>query len=379
MNARHKWKLIGVALILVSRLSCAESYHTGEAGKGPAALRFATAQAAARDGDYESAMQGYARLMLDEPDNVDYIFGYAQALYWSGDLAHSIQFLEQARRLAPGYEDIWQLEYRARLGRTGDETNRDLETFRDQALRRFPGAEWLRQDPLAKEPAFSWHVRARRDNLDNGSPDWQVLDAFLERRLSSRSHLSLSANRTDRFGASDTNGGVGIATTLGKSWFGSLTGTFSSSPEFLPRDTVKLGLGRKFQHGWVASARWEERDYDQQNVVLTGLTAERYLDAYRLAYTISNSRLDSETAWVHGFAVDRYAPSGFQIGLAAFRGEEIDNVALDELAKTEVWSIVLKGRIPLSEYLGLGWQLGVHEQGDLYRRNFIEVSVFGGL
>ncbi|MCH8137293.1 MAG: YaiO family outer membrane beta-barrel protein [Proteobacteria bacterium] len=110
----------------------------------PAEHRFLYAREAAHAGDFDRAKQEYVRLVLDEPDNVDYIFGYAQVLFWSDNLERSPRFLERARKLAPDYEDIWKLEYQARISATRNEPSASFDQFRQMAAKNFPSAEWHR-------------------------------------------------------------------------------------------------------------------------------------------------------------------------------------------------------------------------------------------
>jgi len=52
-------------------------------------------------------------------------------------------------------------------------------------------------------------------------------------------------------------------------------------------------------------------------------------------------------------------------------------IAPGQLLKTEVTSVAISGRHPVSNYLSIGWRLATHRQGTLYRRTGIGVSVSG--
>jgi len=340
--------------------------------------RFELARDAAHAGDLDSAMQEYAKLMLEEPDNVDYVFGYAQALFWSNEVPRSLLFLEQARRLAPDYEDVWKLEYRALLTTSDNRSSISIEEFRQMAAERFPNSEWHRAPDETTSRAIRWEFSARRDSLDNGAPDWEQINAYFDRNITANALATLSASASSRFGTTDTQFGAGGSLGVGQYWTISGQLTLSSSPSFLPDTTIDLGLNRRFEHGWVGGARWRRRDYASALVNSFGLVTERYVGKYRIAYSLDNAHLSGEQAVVHALTVNFFADSGTRIGVILAAGEEIEIVDPGVLLKTDVNSIALTGRHPVNAYLGFGWQLGTHKQGQLYRRNAIGISISGG-
>lgn len=344
----------------------------------PSEVRYRSARDAAEAGDFERAMQVYAKLMLEEPDNVDYIFGYAQVLFWSNKTLRSIRFLEQARKLAPDYEDIWKLEYRARVALKRDQSNESVEQFRRLAADRFPDAAWHHRSKETASKQYRWEFATRREHLDNGAPDWEQVNAFFSRSLTERISLALTANSLSRFGTTDTQFGSGGSFGVGANW--TVTGELavSSSPSFLPDTAIDLGVSRRFEHGWVGGVRWRRRDYENASVDSLGLVTEQYLGKYRVAYSLDSARLSSEQALVHALTVNFYADSGSQLGVILAAGEEVEIVGLGQLLKTDVNSIALTGRHPVNEYLGFGWRLATHRQGQFYRRNAIGVSISGG-
>ena len=344
----------------------------------PAEHQLQFAREAAHAGDFDRAMQEYAMLLLDEPDNVDYVFGYAQALFWSGNIAQSLHFLELARKLAPDYEDIWILEYRAQLSSAGNQSSASVDQFRQMAAERFPGAEWHRKADKTVSKKYRWEFYAGREYLENGAPDWEQVSASFGRNLTKKALVTLSASTLSRFGMRDTLFRMGGSLELGASWAANGGFAVSSSPNFLPNNAIDLGLSRRLEHGWVAGVRWRRHDYEIAPVISFGLVTERYFGKYRIAYSLDSARLSSEQAVVHTMTLNFYADSGSQIGVILAAGEEVEIVGPGQLLKTDVNSIGLAGRHLINKHLSLGWRLATHRQGHFYRRNAIGISISGG-
>lgn len=347
------------------------------AASDPSVTRFQNARNAAQSGHTEWALQEYAELMLEEPDNVDYVFGYAQALYWANEVSRSIRFLEQARKLAPEYEDIWELEYRAMNIRASNRSRASIEEFRKLAAERFPDAEWHRRPTKTDSNTYRWDFSASREYLDNDAPDWEQVTALIGRNLKEKALVTLAASTMTRFGTTDTQFGLSGFFDLGQ-WTVTAGLAHSSSPSFLPSNAIDLSLGRRFEHGWVGGARVRRRDYEYTSVDSMGLLTERYFGKYRVAYSLDSAQVSGEHAVVHGLTANVYADSGTQLGVILAAGEEIEMVVPGQLLRTDVNSVAVIGRHPINEYLDFGWRLATHQQGKFYRRNAIGISISGG-
>lgn len=344
----------------------------------PSDIRYQDARDAAQAGNTEWAMQEYAKLMFEEPDNVDYLFGYAQALYWSGEVTRSIWFLEQARKMAPEYEDIWELEYRAIRTQAGNLSRASVDEFREMAAERFPNAKWHRRPEKSVPNTYLWDFGASREYLDNGAPDWEQVNALFGLNLKEKALLTLSVGTMTRFGTKDTQFGFSGLLDMGANWTVTAGLAVSSSPNFLPDTAIDVALSRRFEHGWVVGARWRRRDYESSSVDSIGLVTERYFGRYRIAYSLDSARVSAEQAVVHALTANFYANSGFQLGVTLAFGEEIEMVDPGQLLRTDVNSFAVTGRHPINEYLDLGWRLATHRQGQYYRRNAIGISISGG-
>ena len=203
--------------------------------------RYQSARAAAQAGEFERALQEYESLLLEDANNVDYLFGYGQALFWSTDVRRSIQILEKARKRAPDYEDIWKLEYRALNIEVRNQSRESIDEFRQLAVERFPDADWYRETDETVSRKYRWEFSAGREQLDNDAPDWEHVNFFIGRKLTEKALVTLSAGTFSRFGEWDTRFGTGASLDVGENWtvFGGFA--VSSSPNFLPESAIDLG------------------------------------------------------------------------------------------------------------------------------------------
>jgi len=98
---------------------------------------------------------------------------------------------------------------------------------------------------------------------------------------------------------------------------------------------------------------------------------ERYFGSYRAAYTLYNGKPEGESsASSHRLAFDYYYHGErSRIGVAVTWGREVEYVGPPTgIIVSDVRAFALLGRHWLTPSWALTWDLGTHEQGDLYRR-----------
>ena len=70
--------------------------------------RDALARSCARAGEHAEALTQYDALLARDAANVDWLLGKAQALTALGRPREALPLLDDARRRAPAYEDVWR-------------------------------------------------------------------------------------------------------------------------------------------------------------------------------------------------------------------------------------------------------------------------------
>jgi YaiO family outer membrane protein len=209
-----------------------------------------------------------------------------------------------------------------------------------------------------------------RETLTNGLPDWKR--AYLEaaHHFGARSTLYGLLQETERFSLRDTQTTAGLYFPLGTSWTGLAEAGYSSQHQVLPRSTVYAQLLRSFGAGWNAFAGLRHNEFTAEASDVFTLGAERYWSAWRGAYTLYVGRPEgASSASSHRFDLDRYYGERSSIGLMFVTGRELESVGPPVgLISSDVRAVSLIGRHWISPAWALSYELGAHEQGDLYTR-----------
>jgi YaiO family outer membrane protein len=384
-TGRVRWSLCLLAATLSPVLSaaapgCAATTAAAdvevEATPVPA-QRFRCARLLAERGDYQAAIREYEALSARYPDNVDYLFGEAQVRFWSGDKAGALHLLPRARQLAPGYEDLWRLEYQVLSSLEDRDAKERTHAFRIAALQRFPGASWLQGVQASGSATVHWEFGLDVDSLDNGAADWQHVYAHVDRRSRNDAVISLTVSEYRRFSLIDRDLGVGGSFKPSANWI--VNGGLHRSPasDFLPETVGDLGIARILDNGWIAGIDVRQRRYAADTVNTVGFDIQRYFGRFRAAWQLQNTRLGPASSFVHVGVLDYYAESGSRYGLSASAGDEVEIVAPGQLLEMDISAFALTGRHPLGERLSVLWRVGTHRQGSIYRRNTVGLSVAG--
>jgi YaiO family outer membrane protein len=373
-------RLLTAVVVLGSPVVAAVADACGSA-VGPGAEtapaeRFRCAGTLAREGRFDAAAGVYAGLSAQFPDNVDYVFGEAQARFWSGDADRALERVSRARQLAPDYEDVWALELRI-LASASQHDQRRLSEFRRAARSRFPGAEWLKDEEVVAEAAWYWETGINRETLDNGADDWQSVYAHIDRRTPEDSVLSLTVTEHRRFSLSDIEVVVGGSVKLADTWL--VDGALKLGPDatFLPETVVDAAIGRILGEGWIVGGGVGRRWYADDSVNTLGAHVERYFGRFRAALNVDNTRLDEASSFTYRAMLDYYTASGSRYGLTIAAGDEVEVVAPGQLLDMDISAVAISGRHPVGNRLSIAWRAGTHRQGSLYRRNLIGLSIAG--
>ena len=329
-----------------------------------------------RSGDTETALQMLDRLRREYPDDVDYMLLRAQIFAKQGRDDLALSELRIATSIAPHYEDPWRLRH-ALLNRAGNEryTLERIDVAEHVQLK-FPNADWWHT--AVSEPAVLWNVLvgAGYDHLDNGAPSWNRIFAELSRESESSVRHWFGVSRDSRFSSSDITLTLGSSIPLAHRWTVGGDYSIASNPVFTPDSTLGVSVRRSFDRGWGVTAAYRHRDFPTVNVGTATLTTERYVGAFRFAYSLNATHLDGAgTSFGHGFTTNWYYDDQASIGLTLSGGTEAEAIGPGQVLKSRVRSAALTGRRTLNERLALQWWLGLHDQGDFYRRQFLGMAV----
>ena len=326
--------------------------------------------------DFSAALEVLDRLRSEYPRDVDYAFERALVHAALGDDTASLSDVEDAIRLAPDYEDLWVLRFRL-LSKdpslADDDTIADWQT---EAESRFPGRHWSDDSELRDPADWSLTIGGGYDELDNGFANWDRQFVGLARERQGSFRHAIEVSRNVRSSTTDYALGVTADYTLASEWLvGAFAGT-AMSPEFMPRLDLFLHGGRVLPDGWIVDVGVRYREFTGTEVTSANVTVEKYFSAFRAAYRFSRSSLpDSPSFNGHGLNLNWFYSDAASLGLSFGAGREIESLGGGRLLETDVSSISLTGRHTFTPRTALDWWVGIHDQGNIYRRRFFGLAV----
>lgn len=310
---------------------------------------FQVARESADAGDIESALSILDQLRLAHPHDVDYAFARAQLFARQGRDAEALDELNAAMKLAPDYEEV-RLLHEALLAR---------------------------QKKLADD-AVQWLLLAGAgyQRLGGGLPPWNEQFFEVSRTQIDAWTYRIGIARDDRFEQADLAVSIGGDVHFASHWLTGFSLAVAGDADFRPDLEYKAKLGRSIQDGWVVAASLGRREYAATAVTNVSASLEKYHGKFRGAYSLLASRLPgAETMFGHVLALNWYYNDRSSIGLTINTGKEAEAIGPGQVLETDVRGLSLNGRRQINERFGLQWWLGLHEQGDYYRRDYLGLAV----
>jgi YaiO family outer membrane protein len=219
--------------------------------------------------------------------------------------------------------------------------------------------------------AFEAEAGATLEHLTNDKPDWKSLYLDATHTFAPRQTLYGTMRETERFDLRDFELSAGYAHPFGKEWTTLIEASFSPDHQVLATRSLFGQVYWVSGSGWILNggARFSEYTDNDTRVLTAGV--ERYFGHCRAAYTYYNGKPeDANAASSHRVSFDYYYfDERSRVGLAIAWGREVENVGPPTgIVTTDVRSIYLVGRHWFTPDWAIAWEIGTHEQGDLYRR-----------
>lgn len=347
------------------------------------AAQFARAQQLLRSDEPAAALRDFSALATRYPDNVDYAFGRAQALARLGRPRDASNELVRGIALAPDYEALWRLRWSLVTAHPRIFNADELDALRDDAQRRFPDSLWWRHSDTGADGNDDWRgqvtLAASVENLSNNLPGWNQQSLRLDWRATETVQVFAELGRNERFNQSDMPVAAGARVEFAGQWHVGLALDRTNNASFLPESGFAAYAGRRFDKGWAGEVRAQRRNYDTATITIWSARTERYFSDYRAAYTLHVSRLHGlANAVAHAFTLDWYRSEAFSAGVTVAVGDENEAIGPGLVLESSVASITINGRYAINRRFRLNGWVGVHEQGDFYRRQYAGIAVTAG-
>ncbi len=327
-------------------------------------------------GNVDAALRELNSLRAEHPQDVDYALARGRLFAQQGRYEEALVDLRQGVALAPEYEEVWRLRHQL-LSRQQDERSRlELRAVRAEGAERFPDASWWRTDDDAHAATWAILVGAAHEDLDNDLSSWgqQFVEVSREHDVHGRYHFGLA--RDDRFGNADLTVALGGQRQFGNGWSAGMDIAFVDDPEFQPDYGYGASVGKSLADGWVVNLGYRRREYETATVSTTTGLVEKYVGAFRIAYSLSVSHLHgASNSLGHGLTANWYYSDRSSVGLSLNTGEEAEAIGPGQVLETDVSGVAVTGHRDITERLTLRWWLGLHDQGDFYRRQFVGMAL----
>ena len=346
------------------------------AAPGDVALRSRRARIHGYLGNLDAALDDLNVLRAEYPYDVDHVLARARLLARQGKDQAALTDLRQGVALAPDYEEVWRLRYQILARQPDDRSQLELEAVRLDAANRFPDASWWQLPDERPETGWSAQVGAAYEDLDNNLSSWGQQFVELSREHDAHGRYYLGLARDDRFGNADLTISFGGQRQFGNGWSAGLGVAFVDDPQFQPDYGYSANLGKSLANGWVLNLQYRRREYETATVGTTTGLMEKYVGEFRIAYALGLSHLHgASNSLGHTLTANWYYNDRSSIGLSVNTGEETEAIAPGQVLETDVRGLSVTGRRDISERLTLNWWLGLHDQGDFYRRQFLGMAL----
>jgi YaiO family outer membrane protein len=333
-------------LVIASADACDESLQSRvAAAPDDTDARYAFARSCARAGRQPEALAQYDRLLAHDGNNADWLLGRAQAQVALGQSQEALATLERARSIAPGYEDVLNLEARVR-----------------QSLRPAPDTR-------------AWLTGAYED-LSGGRPSWRSTTAGLDRRFGPHRHISGGILVEERFDAQDEQFSLGFGDRLGSAWSYGVALDVAPDGEILPEWNLVMEATRAMPRETTLTFRARHADYVNVDVDSLAVAVEKYFKTFRAAYTVTAAEPSGlGTSFGHTLRFAHDYDEASHVTFALGYGEEAETIAPGVVQVTTNRSVSLSGLHWHSAAWGFTWEAGWYEQGDFYDRTRIGLGL----
>jgi YaiO family outer membrane protein len=213
-----------------------------------------------------------------------------------------------------------------------------------------------------------------RENLDHGYQDWREEGVEIGARDAAGRFGYVRLRRTERYDLVDREAALGAVVPLASSFTLALEGTKSVDGFVLPGHAIGATLARALPGGWGIAGTARSTSYETSRVTMLSAVLERYVGAWRLAYTGYLSRPDAE-AWgsTHRLGASWYGEGLTRAEVGYAQGREIENTPAG-LITSRVRTAYLVASYGLTPGWAITLDLEHVRQGDLYTRETIRLG-----
>jgi len=231
------------------------------------------------------------------------------------------------------------------------------------------GAQTSRSTSLQLDAAY--------EHLSRGLSPWRTAGLTVQSERAAGAMWRFGIRESVRFSRLDHGVTAAFQRPLSARVTASVEGGVSPSHHVLPQWAALGAVQVRVRGAWIAHASVQHRRYVDARVHIASTTVERYLRRYRGAYTLYLSNLGGlDTAVSQRLEGNVYYGAGTSsIGLSVSAGDELENIQPLGVLRTPVRSIAVSGKHWVTPAWFMAYDTMVHEQGVLYQRRRVSLTV----
>lgn len=227
----------------------------------------------------------------------------------------------------------------------------------------------------AQDPRHELELRVGADQLSNETPDWRAYELHGRWALAPLS-LRAGLRQVERFDLDDQDYLLGADVALTPAWTLGLDLSHSPDHAFLPELGVQGQVSWAAGAGWVLGLAGRRSEYTDDTVTLGILSVEKYLGAFRAAYSLFRGTIeDGGSGTTHVAQLDWFYTERSRVGLNLSDGREVTRIDPQRVEAVAVSGVTLLGTHWLDPRWGLNWSLGHVSQGDFYDRSGVQLGL----
>jgi len=294
----------------------------------------------------------YDELLSRYPENSDYLLGKAQTYLWDDNPKPALPLLSRARRISPDYREVWRLELQT-LRELPDETSQTLyKTLLEQSQQRFAGENWLIAftDDRNKSTRCNTMlgVERRVDKLSDHLPSWYSYGIEAIHKCNMIYTLYSTIHTIKRFDQKDQEFDLDTQFNINPNWFFRIGASYSPSYKVIAHRSFDLYVGLNFLDGYNVQIGNMIRNYKYVDTSSSNIIIERYLENYRLRYTIhfitiDGKNLATESELSHSIDIAYYYTQISSIALSLAKGKELEYNGSTSALITDITNISIYG------------------------------------
>lgn len=343
------WRSVAAMyLSLVTMIASAQSVPSYE-----------SARAAMRALRFDEAENSFRALLIQAPENADYLLGLGQVLSARSRPHDAIPILEKALALAPRYLDVQQVlagAYLAVGNRAGAHAIYRHARDQDPTLAWATTGLAAREEPTHRVTATTGMEATLNERHDT----WREVGVGVDIAWPNRARVGARAARSERFDQDDEifdlYGSVPVTERI----------TIAGRGQFSPSGRARLETAGVVEatlalnDGWVFTLGGGRSIFPTSRSDLITTTLEHYFDQFRIGYTATLIKPQT-IGWqaAHRWFGSVYYGTDSAVSLSLAYGVETDETLVGAAAaKFDSWGAGFNGRHWLTAGFGLDYALG---------------------